>query len=190
MLTGPQIAAFAANVARVAYLVELSLDSGTLYLATASVDVKFGGRTWVGLGMLADVSPISESTDLAATGLRLTLSGVPLALRSIAATEPVRNRKCIVRTVIYNQNWQAIDGAIDEFAGRMDAPQLSTSGADAGGNRTAVITINVEQDMMDHARGGRYRRHTHEDQQELYPGDDFYLGADEISLQSVKWGSN
>lgn len=187
-LTSGQLAAIRATVASMIFLVELDLDSSTYYLTSAIRDVKWGGQTWLGMGRIATVDVISEKTSLESVAVRIGITGVPTSWRSLALQEPIRGRDASVFVGLVDSDEQPIGDMLLEYKGRLDAPSIVTSKPDSDGNRTATISVTVEGIMVDWARGGRARRHTNEDQQELYPGDDIYSLADEISVAVLPWG--
>ena len=186
-LTSGQLAVIRASVARMVVFAELELST-TLYLCTANRNVDLDGHTWIGLGAMAIVEPITEKSSLEAVAVRIGISGVPTENRSLALAEPIRGKACSVYVGFFDDNEAIIGSKVKEYAGILDAPQIITSEPDADGNRSAQITVTVEGILIDFSRPGRGRRHTNEDQQELYPGDLFYSLADDISKKSFPWG--
>lgn len=188
-LTGNQLTHIRAKTARIVFLVELETEDEVIYLSSAARDVSWDGKTWVGRGAIAVIEPIEEKIGLEAVGVKLGVTGVPLEWRSLALQENLRGKTCAVHVGFLNDNEQMIDAPVTEYEGRIDAPVIETSAPDENGVRTATISITVEGVLATWARGGRGRRHTHEDQQHHYPGDMGYEYADAVSAETfVPWG--
>ena len=60
------------------------LNSITLRLTTALNNLSWDSQTWLGNGWLYGVSPVPETTNIAAVGASVSLSGVPSELISAA----------------------------------------------------------------------------------------------------------
>lgn len=187
-LSSPQIEVIQSAVARFVLMVQIDLDGQTLYLCNADRDVIFDGNEYTAVGSVASMEPIVEKTSAEATGVRMSLSGVPLSMRSLALQEPIRGRECRIYVGLFDEDEQPIGVLLKEFAGTMSAPTITTSPMDEAGNRLATISIDVESDFLSWAKGGRARRHTHEDQKFYYPDDDGYEFADQVSKQIHLWG--
>jgi len=188
-LTGDQLTHVRSRVARLVFLVELETEDEVIYLSSAARDVKWGGHTWVGRGSIAVIEPIEEKVGLEAVGVRLGITGVPLEWRALALQENLRGKECKVHVGFVDDDEQPIGDMITEYRGRIDPPTIQTSAPDENGVRTATISITVEGVLVTWARGGRGRRHTHEDQQHYYPGDLGYEFADAVSAEThVPWG--
>ena len=61
-------------VAGVCWLAELAFAAGTVRCATWAHDLTVGGYTWQGLGALASVAAVSESSDSGTDQISLSLS--------------------------------------------------------------------------------------------------------------------
>src|SRR5690606_17990158 len=173
---------------RFTYLVQIDLEDETLYVCTADRDIEYGGNTYIGVGRVSSIEPITEKASIEVTGLRLSLSGVPLAMRSLALQEDIRGRECRIYVGLFDEDEQPVGVVLKEFAGTMSAPAIITSAPDQNGERTATISIAVESAFTTWAKGGRARRHTHEDQTFYYPGDMGYEFADQVSTKVHLWG--
>lgn len=189
-LDAQQLAHIKSNLAGAGLLVELDIsDTETMYLCTGLRDLEYNGHTYLGVGLVANIEPITEKVSMEAIGLRMSLSGVPLAMRSLALQTPLRGRECRVFVALFDANEQPIGVVTKEFSGKMSAPAIETTGTGKeDALRTATITIEVESAFINWAKGGRGRRHTHEDQQFYYPGDMGYEYADAVSNETHLWG--
>jgi len=177
-------AACAAQQVAPAYLVELVFDSAPLRLWSGRGNITWSGKTFVGTGTLGGISEIEETAKIAANGIELSLSGIPSASISLALTEPYRGRRAYVWLAFFNiTTGTMIANPVPVFAGRMDTMRVKDSG------ETSTIALSCESKLIDLERP-RERRYTHEDQQDLFPGDlglEFVAGLQEKELF---WGRN
>ena len=188
-ISGPHLAMLREAVVRFTYLVQIDLEDETLYVCTADRDIEYGGNTYIGVGRVSSIEPITEKASIEVTGLRLSLSGVPLAMRSLALQEDIRGRECRIYVGLFDEDEAAVL-VLKEFSGTMSAPAITTSAMGESGERTATISIAVESAFTTWAKGGRARRHTHADQTFHYPGDLGYEFADKVATEVhlYPWG--
>ncbi len=160
--------------------VELDFDSGTVYLTNSGRDETWNGHTWKGLGALGQIEEISEGTDLQARGLRLSLSGVPTAMISVALQEAYQGRDCSVWFGVLDDDHVVQADPMMVFKGRMDTMPIQTG-------QTATITLTVESRLADWDRP-RIRRYNDADHQSRHPGDLFFNHVEEFIDKELKWG--
>jgi hypothetical protein len=181
-LTSTIQAACAAQQVIPAYLVELIFDSAPLRMWGGRGNLTWWGRTFTGTGDFGGISAISETAKIEANGIDLSLSGIPSQMISLALAEPYRGRRVYVWLAFFSTTTGALlADPVPVFAGRMDTMRISDSG------QTSTISVSCESKLIDLERA-RERRYTHEDQQDLYPGD---LGLEYVaSLQEKElfWG--
>jgi hypothetical protein len=68
--------------------------STPVYLWTGYGNISSGGVTYLGLGTFGNISQVEETTDLAARGISMQISGVPTANVAIALTEQYALTDC------------------------------------------------------------------------------------------------
>ena len=183
-LTGPVATAVTAKAVRLAYLIELSFDSGPFRAWTGATDFNWAasGRIFLGLGNALDVSNIEESQRVEANGIEITLSGVATSIISYALSENYRNRRVRVWVAFFNVDTEAlIADPVQVFAGRMDVMHV----ADAGDS--AQVRLTCESRLVD-LRRPRERRYTDEDQKEIYPADRGLEYVAGLQDREVAWG--
>jgi hypothetical protein len=149
---------------RVAIFVSAVFTSGTSYFWNGITPIVWNGQTWVGVGTLGQISEIAETTDVAAVGIVLSLSGIPQGLINQALGECRQGAPVKVWIGTLNAAGAVIADPYQCFAGRMDVPTIGENG------ETSTISITVENRLIDLQRS-RERRYTHEDQQIDFPGD-------------------
>ena len=69
------------------YAIELAFDSDTLRFWTGYGNITANSEEWVGSGTVLTISTSSETTDLAANGINITLSGLDTSLVALALLE-------------------------------------------------------------------------------------------------------
>jgi len=189
------------------WAVDLLFDSpNQLYFWSGIGDLVLDGNTYTGAGELLQISDIRESSDIAAYGATLTLSGIPSSLVSLALAEPYQGRSCIVKfgvlatgSVAYLlmetgdfllletgdkiiiEGTDAVTSAFTVFSGEMDQMTFDH------GPETTTIALDVESRLIDLQRP-RIRRYTHTDQITRFPNDMFFEFNTRIQTESLEWG--
>ena len=153
----------AAHVAS-ALFIQCDFASGTQFYTTAGASVSWNGSTWLGTGGLIAIDPIRETAGVEAVGLRLTLSGVPPAMVSLALAEHVQGRAITIWAAAMDLLSQPVGSPVQVYAGRMDTMTIEESG------ETATVSLTVESEMAALMRSS-VRRYTDADQQKQFPGD-------------------
>ena len=157
--------------------------STPVYLWSGYGNLVYNSTTYLGLGTLGTISPLEETTDLAARGLTLRLSGVPTANVSLALTENYQGRECsIMFGALSPTAGTLIASPVTVFAGRMDVMQITDDG------NTAEITMTAESKLMEFKRP-REIRYTDEEQQQLFPGDVGLEFVNDIQEKAIYWGN-
>lgn len=166
-LTAPVATAIAADTVRLAYLVELNFDSAPLrvWTGTGTFEWTATGRSFLGYASLLDVSPVEETEGVEANGVDIALSGTSPAIISVLLAENYRNRRARVWLALFDPTTAALlADPVSIFAGRIDTISLTDAGD------SAQVRVSCESKLIDLKRP-RERRFTHEDQQDLFPGD-------------------
>jgi hypothetical protein len=142
-----------------------------------------GGNTYVGVGMLGKVSTISETTDVQANGISLSLSGVPSSIAAEALGQCRQGMPVTLSLGLMDTNWSVIDTPVPLFRGRMDTAAIN-EGAD-----TCEIVVTAESRMID-LRRARVRRYTDDDQQRTSPGDRGFEFVPMVQDWNGNWNHN
>ena len=162
------------------WAVDLLFDSpNELYLWSALGDITLGSNTYTGAGDMLAVSELQESSDLAAYGATLTISGLHSSLVNLAFNEPYRGRQCLIHFGV--MAFDALPTAIvTPFSGRMDEMNFDI------GPKTSTISLKVESRFIDFRRP-RVRRFTDEEQQSRFSGDLAYEFVNRLQKESLEW---
>lgn len=181
-LTAGMTAAIAADTVRPILLAEIVFASGTSRVWNGIGDIVFGANTYQGVGKFGSATPVQETTELQASGVTFSLSGIPADMLSIALQDVRWGKSAKLYFGLLNLSTGAlIADPYLIFSGMTDVPAIDE------GDDTATVSITAENRLVDLERP-RIRRYTHEDQQLRDPGD---LGFEYVaSLQdaSISWG--
>lgn len=172
------------TTAQLSPILMASLNFSTpVYLWNGYGNLVYNSTTYLGLGTFGTISPVQETTDLAARGISMKLSGVPTASVAIALTENYQGRECsIMFGALSPTAGTLISSPVTVFSGRMDVMQISDDG------HSAEIIVTAESKLMDFKRP-REIRYTDEEQQQLYSGDVGLEFVNDIQEKVVYWGN-
>ena len=179
-LTAGVITQLQAASVEVGVLFEGEFASGWVRLWSGVGTLSWDSRSWSGVGTLLGISGIDETNEIRASGLTVSLSGVPSDLLS-AALGDARSGKTGRVYLAFFSSGSIVADPILQFEGRLDVPAIED------GPDTATISISYESELIDLERA-RERRYTPEDQAIDFPGD---LGFDYVAaLQDaqITWG--
>lgn len=155
--------------------------SGMVRLWSGYGTLSWNGVTWSGVGELAGISPIAETSETRATGVTISLSGIPNDLIAKALDETRQGKQVKIWFGTTDEEVNVIADPYLSFAGRIDVPTIDE------GRETSTISITVESRMIDLQRA-RERRYTHEDQQRDFPGDRGFEYVPMVQDWSGTWG--
>lgn len=153
-------------------------DPNKLYFWSGHGDLDIDGNTYTGAGELIGVSEVRESSDIAAYGATLTLTGIPTNLINLALSEPYQGRRAIVKFGVEYNGTKYTDVV---FTGEMDQMNIQI-GADVSN-----ISLDVESRLVDLDRA-RIRRFTDGDQQSRFDGDLAFEFVARLQSESLQWG--
>jgi hypothetical protein len=179
-LTAGVITQLQAASVEVGVLFEGEFASGWVRLWSGVGTLSWDSKSWSGVGTLLGISGIDETNEIRASGLTVSLSGVPSDLLS-AALGDARSGKTGRVYLAFFSGGSIVADPILQFEGRLDVPAIED------GPETATISISYESELIDLERA-RERRYTPEDQAIDFPGD---LGFDYVAaLQDaqITWG--
>jgi hypothetical protein len=144
-----------------------------------------GEVEYVGVGNLGSVSSLTETNELGATVIQLTLSGIPNSSITDVFSNEYRGKPIYIWYAVLDKTTYAVEGGqsgpILTFAGLMDYSSIEF------GN-TAVITLSATSRLADwdRSRGGRftdgYQR------QYIDPTDTGFRWVVPIQTKAISWG--
>lgn len=160
------------------YAVELKFDGDrVLRMWTGVGTLSFQGNNWVGTGLLLNIDTVEETTEIAAKGARITLSGVPSETVSLALGEPYQGRVCNIYFGMTGDKTKITN----IFSGYMDQMNIEE------GAETATIELLVENKLVDLERS-RVARFSSSYQKSIYAGDKGLDFVEDLQNKDIVWG--
>ena len=190
------------NVVYPFFAIELNFDGAdVLRLWTGIGTLNVQGLDWTGAGTLLNVSSIEETTEIAAKGATLSLTGIPSEVVSLALSTPYQGRTCkiyfglfkaskIIKedssfllledgSKIYLEDLNA--GFTEIFSGYMDQMDIEEL------PETSTIHLKVENKLVDLERA-RVARYSSSYQKSIYPTDFGLDLVESIQDKEIVWG--
>lgn len=164
------------------HLVEVELDSGTVYMTDAYRTITYDGNDYLKLGHFLSFSDIEEAAEVIVSSMTISLSAVDQTWVSTFLQNDYIDRVVKVYTAFLDSNQALIVDPVLIFEGRIDSPVINED-PEAG---TSSIAVSVTNAWIDFSR--KTGRHTnHEEQQVFFAGDMGFEFASEI-VKDVIWG--
>lgn len=146
-------------------LVTVELESETLYMTDAFIDINWNGNTYLATNGLVSIGQIDESQDLIVSTLTVTLSGVVTEHVSRLIAQNYLDKPLTVHFGVLNRINQLAGDPFVYFEGRIDEPSISDDPS-----KTTSISVKAANVWVDFSRKtGRF--FNHKSQQLYYPGD-------------------
>jgi hypothetical protein len=142
--------------------------------------ISYGGYDYTGAGALGRISSIDENVELSASGIKVSLSGLPGDVISTALGEHYQGRRAVVYIAMLDADHQVIADPVIIFQGRMDNMNI-TLGAEAS------VELSIENPLRDWERP-RERRYNNADQQATYPTDKGLEFIEQAVEKEIYWG--
>lgn len=164
-------------VTRFAYFVEFQFLSGTIYLSSLGQTVNWGGRDWLGLGALGNITAIDESLGTSSSALTFTLNVAKIEWLALATgnTNEYRGRDAKLYFCPVNEQFQLVDTPIICWRGTMDTQQVGIDGVQ--GDASGSIALKCETSAYGLKRKSSLRLNAAQ-QKQKYPTD---LGFDYLT---------
>lgn len=192
------------------FAIEMLFDGDqVLRLWTGQGTLTYNGLDWYGTGNLLTFNTIEETSEIAAKGATVTLSGVPSEVISLALTEPYQGRKANIYfgmftyvdqysvdqyepdlILDFSSDYYAVSQEGDAyvmqtltqiFSGYMDQMNIEE------GSDTSTVTLTIENKLIDLEKP-RTARFTSSWQKYIFPND---LGLDfveDLQDKEIFWG--
>lgn len=167
-----------ANEVSVFWLCDLMFDDpNSLHFWSGVGTLTIDGQDYTGAGNLLTISEMRESSDIAAYGATLTLSGIPSNEIELALSEPYQGRRAAIK---FGVDSAGTKSAVTVFTGEMDQMSIQV------GPETATIALDVESRLIDLNRP-RVRRYTDADQQARHSGDLAFEFVTRLQGEALEW---
>jgi len=180
-LTSAMQSAVTADLVRPIILVQCAFDSGNLNLWNGVGNLTVSSVDYVGAGTLLAIGEITETSELQANGITVTLSGITDPLLAKARDEDYQGRELKVLLGAMDASNGVISTPVNVFSGFMDTMVINDS------SETATIQIAVENRLIGFERT-RVRRYTAEDQLIDFPNDKGLEFVADMAEKEIVWG--
>jgi hypothetical protein len=144
-------------------------------------DLSYSGETYLGVGDLLGISEIKESSDISATGINISLTGVKSSLVAVAKNHEYQGRPLTVRLGAFDASGNLVADPVIIFSGFMDTMTISEAG------EYSTISIAVENKLIAFEKT-KVRRYTAEDQKIEHPTDKGFEFVTAIVEKEIIWG--
>jgi hypothetical protein len=141
-----------------------------------------GSGDYLGVGTFGSISTVTETTEVAAKTMDLTLSGIPTEYVSLALSGSYRGRDAVVYLVLFNTNMSSYE-QVTLFRGYMDQLLIQES------SDISTITVKCESRLIELNRT-KDVRYTDEAQKQLYPNDKGLEFISSMADKAVYWGTS
>jgi hypothetical protein len=159
-------------------LIELGLDSGTVYICGAAHDVTYNAHLYQTALGVGQIEPLEE-TDAGVMGLAFTLSHVASASVSLALSTEVQGRSCVVRMAFVDSAGvlRVDDNVWTGYLDQMTLADDSPSGA---------LRVTAEHRLVrwDTPRPTRF---SDEDQRAISANDGFFKNSAAVASATLVW---
>jgi hypothetical protein len=175
-----QLAAAGRTVALVTF-VDLDIVNDRLRAHDNVGTINWGGNDWLGVGQFGGIDAVTESLEIIAQPVKLTLSGVDPELITDAMQTQYHGRDVVIYVGLRDTETGAlIDTPEEIWSGFMDVMTIEFD------VNAASITIDCEHRLRRQPITSRY---TDEDQRARFPDDDFFNKLHLIPAFIGKWGT-
>jgi hypothetical protein len=162
-ITDAALAALLAPTVQPVYMVAMQFTSGTKYMWTGVGTVAWDGFDWEGQGDFLGVSSITQTNELSAEGISISLSGINPGDVSSAISD-VATYLTVDVYLGFLSGGAIIANPVHCFSGHLDVPTLQDDGD------TATLSITAENDLI-LLKKSSMMRYTNDCQQIFYPLD-------------------
>lgn len=183
LTAGMQSAINAQNM-RPFFLMEAHFDSGHLYLWSGGGTLQYNGKSYIGTGSILSISPIKETKQMEANGIKITLSGLDQSIIQIAQNENYQDRPAYIYFGAFDTNWQIILDPYLQYEGRMDVMPINKG----SGEQTTKVSMTVENILVDLSNPVVWLQ-TPEDQAIYFPGDTGFDRVASLQNKDIKLGA-
>lgn len=148
------------------FFVEAEFSTGFLRLWTGVNNISWDGKTWTGAGQLLNIEPARETTNISATGIRISLNGLDAGIVSSALNAARQNKPVNAYIGFLDASGNIRIDPYKFFSGLVDILVIEETG------ETSIITLQAESRLISLNRV-KERRYTDQDQRLGLVGFDF-----------------
>lgn len=169
------------DVMRPVFLIDVAYNGGTVYMWSGLGDITYNSNTYTGVGDFLGIAPVEETSAIKATGINITLSGIPSAQLSNVLSNVRTGKAMVIYLAFVDESYALVNNPYILFQGLTDIPEITETG------ETSLITFSAESRLIDLQRA-RLSRYTDQEQQQRYSGDVFFEYVPTLQNKDIKWG--
>ena len=178
-------AALEQSVIYPAIYVKAVFADGPVHLWSGYGPSTWAGNMYTGAGALLGISNSTETTDVQAQGLTVTLSGIDPGLIGSAVDYFLPIAPITVSLALFDPATRLmIPDPVTLFEGFMDSPEITV------GSDTCSIAVACENRLLELSIAPSEWRYTNDVQQRLYPLDFGLTYVNAIANIPLYWGSS
>lgn len=163
------------------FAIDMAFSTGNLRIWTGVGTATIDGSDYTGVGDLLSISTVEETTEIAARGASLVLSGVPTDIITLALTSQYQGR---VATIYFGiRDGGTYTGLTEVFSGYMDEMNVDE------GPDTSTVELKIENKLIDLERA-RVRRYNSGYQKTVHPTDLGFDFIEDLQNREIAWKPN
>lgn len=162
------------------YLVSIEFDSSTLYLTTAFVVIEYNNNSYIPAPSLLKVGNASENTDLGATGMQVSLSGMDGTIVNAARDDDYQGNDVNVYLGFIDAD-NSLIGTLTFFEGFIDTITFKQD------VDTVTAILKAEHKLIRLSKS-KEQNYTSVDQKDKFPNDEGLDFVNAINKVDLVWG--
>jgi hypothetical protein len=182
-LTTNFLAQIAAPHVKPCLFVSMQFSTGTIYAWSGYGSVTWNSQTWTGVGGFGAIGGMTETTDVAAQSLTLSLNGIPSTMVSNVINSANQTYSVNIYFGFLDGSGNVIANPILVFNGTTDVPTITC------GPETSDITVTCESPLI-RLNLASNRIWSSNDQFIDYPTDNGFGFVPAIQDWDGNWGTN
>lgn len=171
----------AADVVRPFLAISIDLPD-PVFAWTGKGTINFNGEDWAGAGEFGTIEAVSETSDGAANGIKVTALKLPSEFAADIADQATKGAAMELYIGTLNETMQTVSAFKRLWVGRVDTYTITDGGDEIS------VAIAGETRMRDQGRPS-VKRFTDEYQQREYPGDLFFEYVAAMTEVSILWAA-
>jgi hypothetical protein len=170
-----------AQAALICNFVYLDIPDDPTRLNDSACTIRWNGYNWLGMGQFGTIEPVSETLEVFAQPVVLTLSGCEAAWVTAARDTAYKGREVVIyRGVFDSRTVELLDDPEELWSGYMDFMEIEVA------KNLGAIRLHCEHRMRRLARTYRW---TDEGQRTRHANDRFFEFTWRIRKDQAKWGT-
>lgn len=172
--------ALSADSIRLFFAMKAEFAGGTARFWSGVGDRTIESETYLGAGDIIAFAPITETPELEANGVNLTINGIDSSLIATALTDDYQGRNITLFIGALDESFSVIATYV-LFKGLMDTMTISDDG------NFSNISLMCENILIGMNRA-KHSRYTNQEQQSLFSGDKGFSFIDALQDKTIRWG--